>query len=231
MHNPESIQANSLERLLHNGTEESADTSVRELAALAEGLKQLPHPEARPEAKPECLYKIKSAKSENIILWSMRKQLYAWAASILIMLSFAAGGVLASRHSLPGELMYPVKRMYEDVRYILTVSPSGKAQWCVCISERRLNEFVASTKDGDLRPAILSSMLANNRRAIDLSEQMPETERQALLTELTSLCSLQGAALNDLNQCCILPDDTALISAAIAECMSCSNCVCVPTEQ
>lgn len=231
MHNNDNIQADSLERLLQNDADSSAAADVRELAAIADSLKSLHRPEPSANAQRECLDKIIQSKPAPVIQWSMRKQMFAWAASILIMLSVAAGGVLASRHSQPGQLMYPVKRMYEDVRYFLTISPSGKAQWCVCISERRLNEFVASTKDGTVRPAILSSMLATNRRAISLSEKMPAEEREVLLAELASLCSLQGAALNDLNQCCILPDDTALVSAAIAECMSCCNCVCIPTEQ
>lgn len=225
MQNPEQHLADELERQI-NRTQKS-EGELGELAEIAHSLKHLPRPEASAHAKDDCTKQLLE-HSPTVIRWYKNKQILAWAAAILFMFTVAGGGaVSASRHSQPGEVLYPVKRLYEDARLFLTISPSGKAQWYVCISERRLNEFMTATTNGNVQPAVLSSMLECNRRALMLAEKIPESERDLVLAEISSLCSLQGATLS---QCCLSPDDTALVHAAISECLSCCNCVCMPVN-
>ncbi|MBL0062235.1 MAG: hypothetical protein IPP40_12315 [bacterium] len=220
MQNPEQHLADELERRI-NGTQNS-EHELGELAGIAQGLKNLPRPEANAHAKENCTKQLLE-HSPNVVRWYKNKQILAWAAAIFLMFTIAGGGaVSASRDSMPGEVLYPVKRLYEDAQMILTVSPSGKAERYLIISERRLKEFMASMNLGVIQPEVLSSMLEANRRAISLAGDIPDSKRELIFAEISSLCSLQGTTLS---QCCLMPEDTALVRAAIAECLSCQNCV------
>lgn len=225
MQNPDQHLADELERQI-NGTQNS-EGELGELAGIALGLKNLPRLEASAHAKENCAKQLRE-RSPNVVRWYKNRQILAWAAAIFLMFTIAGGGaVSASRHSQPGEVLYPIKRLYEDARLFLTISPTGKAQWYVCISERRLNEFMANANLGDIQSEVLNSMLECNRRAMLLTEKIPESKREQILAEISSLCSLQGATLS---QCCLSPSDTALVRAAISECLSCCNCVCMPVN-
>ncbi len=62
-------------------------------------------------------------------------------AGITIVTTMFGGGIaFASQTSLPGETLYPVKILTENIRGDLTLSTEGKAEWSVDLAARRLEE-------------------------------------------------------------------------------------------
>lgn len=69
----------------------------------------------------------------------------AAAALLMVLLAAALGGgtIAASARSLPGDTLYPVKRMTEDLQLVLTLGREARAQLTVRLEERRREEVKA----------------------------------------------------------------------------------------
>ncbi len=78
-------------------------------------------------------------------MWSLLRRSAVTAALAGLLLASALGGgtiALAGR-SLPGDALYPVKRMAEDIQLVLTLDRQTKAQLMARFDERRRAEAVA----------------------------------------------------------------------------------------
>ncbi len=76
------------------------------------------------------------------------------AASLLLVMVLGTGAVAASANSLPGDTLYPVKRVSEEVRLLLAFDQQTKAQLQRDMDERRIEEAKA---------------VANSQRVTELS--------------------------------------------------------------
>jgi len=74
----------------------------------------------------------------------MRKSMAAVVlATLLLVVALSAGTIAASANSLPGDALYPVKRMTEEVQLLLTFDRQSKAQLVQKLDERRREEAKA----------------------------------------------------------------------------------------
>ena len=89
-----------------------------------------------------------------------------WAgamAGLAALLLVVGGLALASGDSLPGDVLYPVKRGMEDVRLALTPSDAGKAGRHITLAENRAVELAkVAPAGGPERIAELSQDITHN---------------------------------------------------------------------
>jgi len=73
------------------------------------------------------------------------------AASLGVFLMTGAGGTLAaSSGSMPGQLLYQVKRNIENTQLTLAASQSDKARLYATLADRRISEIVYTAESGDV---------------------------------------------------------------------------------
>ncbi|MFA7230545.1 MAG: hypothetical protein WC071_04690, partial [Victivallaceae bacterium] len=58
------------------------------------------------------------------------------AAVVVLILSIGIGSAYASTDALPGDLLYPLKRLTEKVRFILTITNRNKAELRLVFSDK-----------------------------------------------------------------------------------------------
>ena len=72
-----------------------------------------------------------------------RSAIVVTLASILLVVLLGRGTLAASANSLPGDALYPVKRMAEEFRLVFTIDPQARAQLEQELDERRREEAKA----------------------------------------------------------------------------------------
>lgn len=93
--------------------------------------------------KAEAQASSRSGKRASLgIVWPRRFVLQFASAMTIFMLLFLSsfGTVAASQGSVPGDDLYSIKRLSEDVQYTLTLNAASRAQLSLYYSGRRLSE-------------------------------------------------------------------------------------------
>ncbi|MHA6623323.1 DUF5667 domain-containing protein [Pseudonocardia sp. DLS-67] len=78
---------------------------------------------------------------------------FVGAAAAAAMLAIASGGVLASSNALPGDTLYPVKRVAESAGLALTFDDASRARRHLEIAAIRLSEVERLAHDSQSAPA------------------------------------------------------------------------------
>lgn len=113
-------------------------------AALQAGRQRLLHEAARLRSA-----RIDKARTSQVPWWLnlqalMRRSMVAVIlATLLLATALGAGTIAASAKSLPGDALYPVKRMTEGFQLLLTFDRQTKAQLVQTLDERRREEAKA----------------------------------------------------------------------------------------
>jgi Domain of unknown function (DUF5667) len=82
-----------------------------------------------------------------------RRVVLVGSAAAAAMLAIAGGGVLASGDALPGDALYPVKRVAESAGLALTFDDASRAHRQLEIAATRLSEVEQLTRDRQAQPA------------------------------------------------------------------------------
>lgn len=93
--------------------------------------------------KAEAQASSRSGKRASLgIVWPRRFVLQFASAMTIFMLLFLSsfGTVAASQSSVPGDDLYSIKRLSEDIQYTLTLNAASRAQLSLYYSGRRLSE-------------------------------------------------------------------------------------------
>jgi len=111
----------------------------------------------------------------------------ASAATLASLLLGSTGTVFASQTSLPGETLYPVKKLVENVRLAAAMDRNKKAEIRLGIAEERLTEINALLVEKHVKNSSSSSALENNikKAAEDFDSQLKEVSRNAEELERT----------------------------------------------
>lgn len=76
----------------------------------------------------------------ELLFWFLVRPVFATALSILLLTGFAGAVFVSAQNSLPGETLYPVKRISEDVLSSITGSKviklEGRAQEIIILSQK-----------------------------------------------------------------------------------------------
>lgn len=110
-------------------------------------------------------------------------------ATIAIVLGLVFGGagatVYAAQDSQPGEALYTVKTLSEDVRLELTSNPEAKFQLALALANRRALEIGELIQEGDLVPPVIATRLQSHMQlALNLAAGMDDTEQTTALEQL-----------------------------------------------
>ncbi|WP_343946483.1 DUF5667 domain-containing protein, partial [Pseudonocardia zijingensis] len=127
------------------------------------------------------------------------------SAAAATMIALAAGSVLASGNSLPGDTLYPVKRVAESAGLALTFDEEGRARRHLEIAATRLSEVEQLAREAETPPApeVFTSAMddfdsaTNEGSQLLLSAAQAEEERTAA-EDLRKWASEQSDRLAEL---------------------------------
>jgi hypothetical protein len=90
------------------------------------------------------LQQAQEERSNFIIILTNKLKLMPIPLIIALIVALGGGGAAAAaQNSLPGNILYPVKQITEDVRYTLTINPNSKAMLQVEFAAERVDEIKA----------------------------------------------------------------------------------------
>lgn len=195
------------------------------MSVLARAFAQQPAPPA-PARKPR--------------LFLFRPSLWVRVAAVLFVAVAAGWGTVSLTSSaVPGDLVYPIKMLVEDVRYRLAVRPEGKADLHITFADERLKEFLTKHQQGrGVDKQLLQQMLSHTYLALETGAEVPDLERGALIERLSGACRFQMRALQSVSNG-LSSDERRLLdpfiqaSAKQCEClhaMKGCGANCVPTQ-
>jgi len=123
-------------------------------------------------------------------------------AALLVALIFLVGSsltVFAAQDSLPGEALYPLKSLSEDVHLSLTHSPQGKLEMTLGYTNRRMDEISHLLATGKPVPALASERFQGELEStLQLAAQMEDKQMQNALSEIKGHAESQGMTIDEL---------------------------------
>lgn len=128
----------------------------------------------------------------SMILPLQRKERFSMIsvfATIAIVLGLVFGGagatVYAAQDSQPGEVLYNVKTISEDVRLELTTDTQTKFQLALALANRRALEIGTLIQEGELVPPVIATRLQSHMQlALNLAAGMDGDEQTVALLAL-----------------------------------------------
>jgi len=87
-------------------------------------------------------------------LWDFVRNKFAYATAFLLIISMTVGTLAyADEYSLPGDMLYPIKRhITEPIRDVLAVTATSRAEWEAAKAMRRLAEAETLAEESNLTP-------------------------------------------------------------------------------
>ncbi len=125
---------------------------------------QLLQQAANRQARPQPARKPQTARP----VW---RRLLPVAVALLVIVSLGWGATSVSAASLPGDLLYPVKRLSEQAAIVLT-SPAGQPELHLTLAQRRLDEYSGLSVRGEIQPALLAEAVAEISLVLSQDEQV-----------------------------------------------------------
>ena len=190
----------TVEAILKDYPEES--NLLKSQLGMAKSLFQLKHPEPDMSAVHRTIFKIGSEHGFQGVKRERDcgfRTVLAWAASIILIImtgTYAAANFADS--SIPGDLLYPVKLASEKVRLALVRTPHGEVEMRIALSERRMQEVIVSTEQGNLHEAVLGAMLDEAGKAVNNIKKLKGMKRTLMLQRVKSLCASHQDVLKEL---------------------------------
>lgn len=122
-----------------------------------------------------------------------------WAALLAVILAFvltSAGTAIAAQRSIPGDPLYPVKKVTERLGFLVVRDLPGKAHLRLELTRRRAEEVEALYEKGEeVEESILVELATETEEAIEEIEIAPEGDRETLFEKLVDLTERQQKVL------------------------------------
>ncbi len=206
---------------------------LRSLLHLAGAVKKIPAAEPRPEAVQQAIRNVRQmvqADARTARRFSWRAFVLhpvtvrtALAAVLVIVLGWTTVGLSAA--SLPGEILYPVKRLSEQVQYFFTTGSEGKAEMHILFADRRTEEFIMTFEPGEkIDQQLLESMLREAASAQQFVDELP-AEFGEVLRRRIEACNRQQLSVLEHARDRVCDCDRDMIDAAINTCRTRSGCM------
>lgn len=141
-------------------------------------------------------------------LFSFLNRKYMFATLAVVLVLMLSGGVsYAAEGTVPGNVLYPIKQVNEQVRSALAISDEDQAKWDAERAERRLEEASTLALAGKLdakTEVSISNRLQEHLNETETRIQKLETEGKLddaaeLNARLKTALALHGNILNQLN--------------------------------
>ena len=116
--------------------------------------------------------------SEGINLFNLFKIKYITALIIVLAAILIGGGfAYASQSSLPGETLYPVKIMSEEMRSALTLNPRAKAEYQTELARERVKEIKSILNQGGVEPKGLNVAITSLEKHMAAAAEIIDKEK------------------------------------------------------
>lgn len=115
---------------------------------------------------------------EGINFFNLFKIKYITALVIILAVILIGGGLAyASQGSLPGETLYPVKIMGEDMRSALTLNPRAKAEYQTELARERVGEIKSILNQRGVEPRGLNVAIASLEKHMAAAAEIIDEEK------------------------------------------------------
>jgi hypothetical protein len=138
--------------------------------------------------------------------------------SVIILCLLLAGGlgiVTASATSLPSDVLYPVKRLTEQIS-LATASGPGQAELHVDLARRRLDEFEALALRNDVRPELMTEASNSMEAALQAAAALPEDQQPRIANAVVRLADAQATLAANLSATASLATRASLEASTAA---------------
>jgi hypothetical protein len=212
----------SIDDCLHEYPDHAEE--LRPLLQLAERVAGLPLPEPDAAAVQAAIRRVRNSAVEPE-RFSLRRVLKLGIvptrilAAVFFLFLFEVTTVSLSAKSLPGHLLYPVKRFAEGVQHFLTVDSEGRATIHIVLADRRTCEFACQPKIdtrvnayllADMQQEISSALrhlggLSNESaaRVIDQIYECHQFQMQVLESTRDTACECNIHLIEEAIKCCL----------------------------
>lgn len=119
------------------------------------------------------------------------------AVAVMVIVSLAGWGVTsASAVSLPGDALYPIKRLSEQVAIALA-PVEGQPDLHATLAQRRLDEYASLSARGQFEPTLIVEAATEIGTALSQIESSGAVEYQAVMAQVALQAETQLQALSD----------------------------------
>lgn len=211
---------------------------LKPLLEVAQSLAHLPVPEPREQAVAETLRRVRTvAKVERkrpfflrpFISW--QPVLVRAAAVVVLIVATIWTTTSLSARSLPGEPLYPVKRLAERIEYSTAFNAHRRAMLHLRFADRRTQEFSDMFRPGEkIDPHLINAMLNEMQLAFQHAGQCSQSRCAALMQRVADYNTYQWHVLEAVRaRACDC--DRAMLGRAISVCQERHACLeCVRTD-
>jgi hypothetical protein len=126
-----------------------------------------------------------------------RRRVVLAAASIVVVFLLLGSAVSVSAASVPGDILYPVKRVTEQMRLTLA-SQQQRVNLYLEFAGRRLQEMRVVRDRGEVSTDLLAEITGDTALALEQMPALPQPARQALLISLAGFEEEQLQVLEDM---------------------------------
>jgi len=174
---------------------------VRPLIALAAELRGLPAPQPSAHGLERALAHValEGAARPRRRPFFRRVSVIAAAAVLLVLAGWGILGMAAG--TVPGDFLYPVKRLAERVSYSLTLRADRRAELRLARSDERLKEAVLKHRRGQgIDRELLRAMLDETVQALEAASALSPASREVVLHRVACSCQFQCQLLAALRE-------------------------------
>ena len=212
---------------------------LKHLLDVAHSIASLPVPEPREQAVAETLRRVRAVASEGKQKRPFfLRQLTSWqpvlvraAAAVIVIVAISWTTTSLSARSLPGEPLYPVKRLTERIEHSVAFNPHRKAVLHLRFADRRTREFSDVFMPGEkIDRRLLSAMLNEIQSAFQYAGQCSESRCAALMQRVADYNDYQRHMLETARaRACDC--DREILGRAISVCQERQTCFeCMQTD-
>ncbi len=128
---------------------------------------------------------------------SPRAKGLAFGLAMLLALFLLGGGTtVAARSSLPGDILYPVKRATERLNFLVVRGPVERADLHLELAGKRTEELeIITYRNRGVEEGLVEDMALETERALAEVEEVPERKQEPLFLKLMELTARQQEVL------------------------------------
>jgi len=121
----------------------------------------------------------------------------AFALALLFVFGGAIGTVAAANRSLPGDMLYPVKLLVEDLSLTVTLNSQDEAVLHLALANRRIEEVIALAERGTSPgPAVLERLQTHLQTSLKLAAGLPDSQMAPVLQKVEKTLAEQKTAVS-----------------------------------
>jgi hypothetical protein len=128
--------------------------------------------------------------------------LFKTLIAVIMVVIFLVGSsitVYAAQSSLPGEPLYTIKSISEDVRLSMAFSPKAKLDLTLTYTSRRVSEISNLVSEGEVMPVQTSERYQQElENVLELAAQMDDQQMKVALGKIKNMAENQGMTIEEL---------------------------------